>query len=102
MQLKGDFLTEALTGPQPDFQPGRGFTRFRYGFMKVLVQDSVSLLFLCSGATWCDNDTKATDFLHTENAIAFCYQHRGKPYQVRMRFSDPEYDIVIPIDPQAI
>jgi hypothetical protein len=67
--------------------------------MKVYVQDTSTLYFLCRDASWSPDISKARDFENTATAILFCSSRLNKPFQLLLRFADPQFDMTLPGSP---
>jgi hypothetical protein len=69
--------------------------------MKVYVQDTSSLCFLCEDSTWSGDKSKARDFETTACALLFCAGRLNKPFQLLLSFPDPQFDTILPGSPNA-
>jgi hypothetical protein len=65
--------------------------------MKVLIQNSDTLLYLESLDTWSPNIATAFDFGNSDHAIEFCAEHGIAPVQVVLQWAGMPYSISIPV-----
>jgi hypothetical protein len=63
--------------------------------VKVLVQNPLTFKFLCPDGSWSLKIKKARVFSKSSEAIIFCAKSLCKPYQVVLKFEDPESDIIL-------
>jgi hypothetical protein len=64
--------------------------------MKVYVQDTSNLCFLCEDGRWTKDLSLARVFGSGAEAMLFCVHHIEQPFQLLVRFSDPQFDIILP------
>lgn len=65
--------------------------------MKVLIQNSASLLYLEGQDRWSADVGNAIDFGNSDRAIEFCAEHGIAPVHVVLQWSGMPYSIAIPI-----
>jgi hypothetical protein len=64
--------------------------------MKVYIQDPSNLSFLCQDNTWSKDLSQARLFGSSAEAMIFCARHIDKPFQLLVRFSDSQFDVILP------
>jgi len=64
--------------------------------MKVYIQDPSNLSFLCGDDTWSKDRSVARVFGSSAEAMIFCADHIDKPFQLLVRFSESQFDVVLP------
>ena len=66
--------------------------------MKILVQNCLNHLYLRTVSEWTPEVSEAKSFNSSENALAFCNEHRIPSVQVVLKFDyESRYDIEVPI-----
>jgi hypothetical protein len=65
--------------------------------MKILVQNCHNHLFLKTLSDWTDSPCDARNFPTSENALAYCAEHRIPSVQIILKFDYDQYDISVPI-----
>jgi hypothetical protein len=65
--------------------------------VKILVQNCRTHLYLVSLMEWTPNPEKARNFANSEQALAFCTEHRLPEVQIVLKFDCEKYDISVPI-----
>ncbi|MDB6126021.1 MAG: hypothetical protein JWQ71_5014 [Pedosphaera sp.] len=62
-------------------------------FMRVLVQDTKTQLYLGRAASWTPDFNQAVNFEHTLKAFNYLGVSQMKDAQIVMKFEDGQYDI---------
>jgi hypothetical protein len=65
--------------------------------MKILLQHTQTLKYLRADGTWTRNDSEAHNFLHSQKAIDFAFEHKLKDVYVAVKFIGGDADIVAPL-----
>lgn len=69
--------------------------------MKILLQNTRTLLYVRSTDSWTRSEFEARDFQHSQKAIDFAHAHKLQEIQIAVKFVDPAYDVVAPVPPVA-
>ncbi len=64
-------------------------------FMRVLVQDTKTHLYLGQAASWTSDFNSAVNFQRTIKALDFLAMSQIKDAQIVMKFEDDQYDILL-------
>ncbi|MGN6556196.1 MAG: hypothetical protein ACTHLW_21000 [Verrucomicrobiota bacterium] len=65
--------------------------------MRVLIQQIGTGFFLKPTGGWTDKCEQAMDFRHATDALNVCVLNKLSGVQIVLKFSDPVFDIAIPI-----
>ena len=67
--------------------------------MKILLQDTRTLLYVRTPGSWTRSEFEARDFGHSQKAIDFAYEHHLEDIQIAVKFVDSAFDEVAPLPP---
>jgi hypothetical protein len=69
--------------------------------MKILVQNCFNHLYLKSLTEWTGDVAEAQCFPTSENAIAYCAEHRIPTVQIVLKFEPDRLNVTVPITPEC-
>ncbi|HEY2081648.1 MAG TPA: hypothetical protein VGI88_02605 [Verrucomicrobiae bacterium] len=64
--------------------------------MKILLQHSRTLHYLCANGSWTRDDSKARDFSHSQTAIDYAFEHKLTHVYVTVKFPGSE-TVAVPL-----